>query len=126
MGREIEELVQVAAVAVARLEDAMFGSANAVKETGVSASMQVDLALGMVRDERLAQDAKWGPQHHDSVEWAIILLEEFAEYAGEILPLCGPEDVSHGAWDLLKHVYDTENDAREWLEHHEWNGADDE
>lgn len=39
------------------------------------------IALNDVLHERGRQDAKWGPQNHDPLEWLSILLEEVGEVA---------------------------------------------
>ncbi len=35
--------------------------------------------LVQIRQERVRQDAKWGPQDHSDIEWSLILAEEFGE-----------------------------------------------
>ena len=58
------ELIQVAAVAVAMIEDLGTGRRTTLRE---------------VREEREAQEEKWGSQHHAPMEWLAILGEEFGE-----------------------------------------------
>lgn len=76
-----DELIQVAAVAVAIVQDLEYGST-------VIAVSDKEATLGHVlmevRDERFAQEAKWGPQHHSSIEWLAILAEEVGEAAKEV------------------------------------------
>ena len=64
------ELIQVAAVAVAIVEDLDYG------KTGAPSSAPT---LREVWRERERQDDKWGPQHHDPTVWLAILGEEFGE-----------------------------------------------
>jgi hypothetical protein len=71
-GRYLEELVQVAAVAVAMIEDHLCGVADRTVLAEVITAVSV---------ERQRQDAKWGPQHHGPAEWLVILMEEVGEAA---------------------------------------------
>lgn len=64
------ELIQVAAVAVAIVEDLDYGAADRTTLSGVVIE---------VLYERKRQDDKWGPQHHDPTVWLAILGEEFGE-----------------------------------------------
>ena len=64
------ELIQVAAVAVAWLEDLGFTQ---------------QAALTDIRHERFAQDEKWGPQHHSNELWSSILGEEYGEACQALL-----------------------------------------
>ena len=68
-----DELIQVAAVAVAMLEDESF-------DVGADGRFTEDV-LGWVADERKRQNKKWGPQHHDPTMWLTILMEEVGEAA---------------------------------------------
>lgn len=70
-----EELIQVAAVAVAIVEDLDFGKAHIGGD-----SYHLDVVYEVI-DERHRQDAKWGPQHHDIPVWLAILMEEVGEAA---------------------------------------------
>lgn len=38
-----------------------------------------------IKNERLAQDAKWGEQNHKPIEWVAILTEEIREVSKEAL-----------------------------------------
>ena len=38
-----------------------------------------------IKNERLAQDAKWGEQNHKPIEWVAILTEEIGEVSKEAL-----------------------------------------
>jgi hypothetical protein len=66
------ELIQVAAVAVAIVEDLDWGAAGKNHNGRIA---------GEVRDERRRQDVLWGPQHHDIHRWLSILMEEVGEAA---------------------------------------------
>ncbi len=88
-----EELIQVAAVAVAIVEDLDYGEAHAATPTGWG-DTQGEAILVDVLDERWRQDNKWGPQHHTELEWLAILAEEFGEAALEI------ERDSQVPWEL--------------------------
>ncbi len=68
------ELIQVAAVAVAIVEDALYG------ETGTGAAARI---LDLVAAERERQDSLWGAQHHSASTWLAILAEEVGEAARE-------------------------------------------
>jgi len=74
------ELVQVAAVAVAMIEDLDTGVAVIRTHTGIA---EVDdtiwLIMVEVHEERIRQDAKWGAQHHLPMEWLSILGKEYGE-----------------------------------------------
>ena len=78
-----DELVQVAAVAVAMVEDLDEGMAdtNAISVWGGPWTTRTDRVLAHVAAERGRQDAKWGPQHHYPAEWFVILMEEVGEAA---------------------------------------------
>jgi hypothetical protein len=71
-GRYLEELVQVAAVAVAMIEDHLCGVADRTVLAEV---------ITAVTAERQRQNTKWGPQHHGPAEWLAILMEEVGEAA---------------------------------------------
>ena len=88
------ELIQAAAVAVAIVECIDYGVANASRSlemmvrksvdhtyqpTGEFESSQTNPVLQLVKDERYAQDKKWGPQSHDFAFWMSILGEEVGE-----------------------------------------------
>ena len=73
-----QELVQVAAVCVAMLENFTYGVAD---------SSLGDNTISIVEriiQERHKQDAKWAPQRHTSLEWFAILMEEVGEVAEAI------------------------------------------
>ena len=65
------ELIQVAAVAVAMIEDHDTGSAS-----GGDLTNQICVE---VWEERERQNIKWGSQHHDIPMWLAILMEEVGE-----------------------------------------------
>lgn len=66
-----DELIQVAAVAVAFVETLDRGHTM-----DPATGKQVLLA---VADERHRQNLKWGPQSHSSADWLAILGEEYGE-----------------------------------------------
>lgn len=74
----VHELIQVAAVAVAAIQDYYEGCAD-VK------SAKCNEVLLNVLAERIRQDEKWGLQHHFYHEWLAILVEEVGEVAQAIL-----------------------------------------
>ena len=76
-----EELIQVAAVAVAIVEDLDRGTTEIQPYPFEPYVKQV---LTSVAWERSRQEAKWGPQHHTPEEWLAILAEEVGEAAREI------------------------------------------
>lgn len=124
-----EELVQIMAVGVSILEDQMFGLADGEKQIGrVDGEDQTGFVLTLIRQERESQDDKWGPQHHDAEEWAMILLEEMGEWAGEVLKEAeeevvrkAEEGMSLEAWEILRGLYELGDvRARHWLKGHEW------
>ena len=67
-----EELIQVAAVAVAIIQDIDTGSAK----VGLG---DYDEVMHQVVMERQRQNVKWGAQHHSIPEWLMILGEEYGE-----------------------------------------------
>ena len=88
------ELIQTAAVIVSALEDIDYGEANVGRSleqmarksvdhpylpTGEYTASQTDVILQLVRDERVRQDEKWGPQHHRMADWLAIIGEEYGE-----------------------------------------------
>lgn len=79
-----EEMIQVAAVAVAILEDMDQGKAHHNHYWNNSTGRSI---LGEISAERSRQDRKWGPQHHSPEVWMAILMEEVGEAADELTPL---------------------------------------
>ncbi len=75
------ELVQVAAVVVAIIEDIDYGAADVRRYEGWHDAHAEHAILREVFEERRAQDAKWGPQHHGVGWWFGILAEELGEAA---------------------------------------------
>ena len=74
------ELIQVAAVCVAILEDIDYGVADHLQpKDGLDS--QTREVLQEVMRERMRQDLKWGPQHHRIADWLSILVEEVGEAA---------------------------------------------
>ncbi len=83
-----QELIQVAAVVVAMIEDLDYGIADSSKtltadrpKTTQSKRTQTAPILAQIFEERQNQDAKWGPQHHAPEMWLTILMEEVGEAA---------------------------------------------
>lgn len=72
------ELIQVAAVAVAAIQDFDTGSTDDFTANGY-------YILNQVEAERIKQEYKWGPQHHSPEKWFTILGEEVGEVANAIL-----------------------------------------
>ena len=72
-----DELVQVAAVAVAILTDLEQG--NTRMSSGGLATAAHEIAMGRVERERAQQELKWGMQHHAPFTWLAILGEEVGE-----------------------------------------------
>ena len=71
-----EELIQVAAVAIAIVQDIDTGSAK----VGLGdLDGDLDEVMYQVKWERKQQNAKWGAQHHTIPEWLMILGEEYGE-----------------------------------------------
>ena len=69
------ELIQVAAVAVAMIQDLDQGD-TAMSMVAIATHRQV---MFEVTRERFRQEAKWGPQHHPIEWWVAILGEEVGE-----------------------------------------------
>ncbi len=67
-----EELIQVAAVAIAIVQDIDTGSAK----VGFG---DMDEVIHQVMHERKIQNRKFGTQHHTPFEWLAILGEEYGE-----------------------------------------------
>lgn len=72
-----EELIQIAAVAVAMVQDLDHGSTEMTVHT--ERDGKTDAILDEVEAERHRQEGKWGPQSHDPRVWLTILGEEFGE-----------------------------------------------
>ena len=121
--RLITELVQVAAVCVAMIEDLKYGQADSemiVEPHNDSWTQSIDV-LDDVGVERIRQDEKWGTRHQTPMEWLMILAEEVGEVAEEVLS-CGdrtPDPVGN-ADDSLHALTFAGNVARMWLRAHEW------
>lgn len=75
-----EELIQVAAVAIAMVQDLDVGSTALVDRDDKMVSLTEE-----VMSERERQERKWGAQHHDPIKWYAILGEEVGEVARSIL-----------------------------------------
>jgi len=51
----------------------------------------------LVRQERVAQDGKWGEQNHEPLKWLGILIEEVGELATECINI-NPENSNNSLW----------------------------
>lgn len=121
------ELVQVAAVAAAILEDVTFGVAH-YRAAASDGRTQGPWILAAVGAERIEQDRKWGPQSHTVTEWAMILAEEIGEWAEHTtthLPSddgMDPSEFAAASLVLGLLVY-AGAVARRWLHSHHWPDA---
>ncbi len=74
------ELIQTAAVIVSAIEDIDYGVANSLAPVADNSFRdQAAAVMWEVREERIRQDEKWGPQHHRMADWLAIIGEEFGE-----------------------------------------------
>lgn len=81
-----EELVQVAAVALAALQDDIHGTTMLRHRNHVwEGDDNLEEILYTVSKERVRQETKWGAQHHSKEHWLTILMEEVGEVARDIL-----------------------------------------
>lgn len=76
-----KELIQVAAVALAMVQDDIQGTTDL---TGYGKNI-LNALFESTANERYQQELKWGPQHHSKEKWLAILVEEVGEVAKEIL-----------------------------------------
>ncbi len=125
MSKDIDELIQVAAVAVAMLEDDRFGQAHAGMQISID-WYQIDDVFGDIAWERAQQDQKFGVgRHFTKLEWAMILAKEIGQWASELNRTKDTWDVMipdpHGdaalVLDMLSQV---EGVARRWIKDHAW------
>lgn len=72
------ELIQVAAVAVAALQDHLGGDTRRTNEQEI---------LEMVADERARQEERWGTRSYSPRQWLRVLQEEVGEAASELVTL---------------------------------------
>lgn len=81
------ELIQVAALAVAAVEDIDKGSSDISREAW-SISGKTEFYTSDVLDavfaERVRQDKKWGPQHKRLASWLLYIGEELGECCKEL------------------------------------------
>ena len=105
------ELIQVAAVAVAIVEQIDIGWA--------SAGYSIEAILDDIYEERMRQYNKWGPQSHELEIWAAILLEEVGEAIAEIpYKPDNPWDKGPAArwtWKMVNDAIELEQTARQVL-----------
>lgn|GEM_PF-5055008 len=123
-----DELLQVAAVACAIIEDLTFGQANSQDRAGLRSGWdsQAELVLADIEAERICQDDKWGPQHHTPIEWLMILLKEVGKVADvlqvpDVLGLEG-KDLLHmrAALDVIRQIREEGRFAGAWCRHYDW------
>lgn len=119
MSKFRQEIVQTAAVAVAILEDLMYGTAFGL---GPGARMdfqktQTDQLIYSIVDERERQDKKWGPQHHNAHTWMAILAEEMGEAARELgdVPTKLVTESNRDLDDMVHYLMKAEKNARRYL-----------
>jgi len=117
--QEKAELIQVAAVATASLENMLYGQAAFEARVG-SIQLQGEEVLDLVADERASQDVKWGEQRHSRLEWAMILAEEIGEWAEEVFKGSLEEEGNAAAFYVLHELASAGLVARGWLETHRW------
>ncbi len=127
--RQMQELIQVAAVVASILEAKLHGATDfdalITDDVDGGAAFQGWAVLELFADERKRQDAKWGDQEsHGPITWAMILAEEIGEWAEElriedqIADMTATEVGSAAA--VLKHLEVAGKGARTWLNAHEW------
>lgn len=107
----LEEVIQVAAVAVAIAEDLIYGESHfdAIPNGYDALGSQGKEVLDMVMAERRRQDEKWGKQHHDPTVWMAILMEEVGEAAAEV------EAVNRQSLLLITDIVWAGDKARHWF-----------
>jgi hypothetical protein len=79
-----DELIQVAAVAVAAVTCLDQGTSDPFTDPEVGIAVWNRVHRGVMNDvhlERVRQEEMWGPQKHDPFVWLAILLEEAGEVA---------------------------------------------
>lgn len=74
-----------------------------------------------IEDERMRQNAKWGPQDHDDPKWLAIVTEELGEVAkevNELTPAAGPMSAPGKILEinLRKELIQTAASCVAWLE----------
>lgn len=77
-----DELIQVAAVAIAAVQNFDSGT-TAISGDGVVDDLSA--YLSEIYKERMRQESKWGPQNRIPEKWIVILAEEFGEAAKDVL-----------------------------------------
>lgn len=100
-----EELIQVAAVAVAIVEDLD-------KSVAYDLDPWNESIISDIINERIRQDEKWGPQHHTPGEWLAILMEEVGEVAEEISGTYERYPVN----ELVSRIYTIGRISKHWLD----------
>jgi NTP pyrophosphatase (non-canonical NTP hydrolase) len=110
-----EELIQVAAVAVAAVQDIDIGHTSSPR--GITGwRMDTEDIINDIRAERERQEDKWGPQHHTPEEWMAILAEEVGEAAQDIYANSVGEDLSsYAEFNMVNALFDAEMFARAFL-----------
>ncbi len=105
----VEEITQVAAVSHAFVVDLLSGSTED--------SPAWDEGALRIRNERWAQEAKWGAQTHKPAEWLAILAEEVGEVA-ETIPF--DRELPEELLELHHELILIGEKARRILENYEW------
>ena len=118
------EAIQVAAVAVALVEDCTRVAAHHAGGPGGRRPGRrwwdpIELVLGMIRDERLRQEEKWGEQRYTPVEWLMILAEEVGELAAVVTD--PDEDGADARSRAVRQLLGAAGqEARKWIIDHPW------
>lgn len=81
-----EELIQVAAVVVSMIEDLDTGVADWNTNYGR------EVVIHDIEEERIRQQRRWEPVHHEPADWFLILMEEVGEAATAWLERDGPDN----------------------------------
>jgi len=112
-----EELIQVAAVTVAWIEDIDLGFADSLTPSANGTGFHETGIFKEIAAERMAQDYKWGVQSHLGIDWMAILTEEIGESSREMTDGVPPEDFpSPSAYRMLVLLAAAEVEARVRLE----------
>lgn len=109
-----DELIQVAAVAVAVVEDLDYGAADSCQPHPEGGFSQ-DRVFTDVMEERMRQDEKWGPRHLDPDTWLAILAEEVGEVAAA-RAVRAPMIANVSLRNTLYYLQEAEYAARAYLE----------
>jgi hypothetical protein len=112
-----KELIQVAAVAVAAVMCARYGSTKIAQDKPGKSPSNLMRVLHEVFLERRRQEAKWGEQKHGPAGWAAILGEEVGEVIDGVLVMPGHlsqmKAALSPAFDLISFVG---ADCKAWID----------